>query len=279
MPNISEVLYRKIRKVLGEYFSQTTDKVRRWQEKGFGKRVLGKVQGRPEDEKISIDRIGEEILEKLLKKYKLPALVFSEHGVLGNRKPEIFGALDPFDGSKLFQRGFEHMWYSALSFYGLDGKPITCGIADILNRKYYLNNSQENYVISLTDSHQERIFSSQRKSLLDENSTLASYLMSSEYSPKFIEYFGDLIKDMAPKALLYPNGGSCIYAYLASGRVDAYVMFNEPRSEIDPGFPIAKAAGCQVVTVKKDGSFQDYEFIPGRQAHKVDLLIAAATPA
>ena len=71
---------------------------------------------------------------------------------------------------------------------------------------------------------------------------------------------------------------SCIYAYLASGKVDAYVMFDEPRCEIDPGFPIAKAGGCEIVTVEKDGSFQDYEFIPGKQFQRVPLLIAAATP-
>jgi len=55
-------------------------------------------------------------------------------------------------------------------------------------------------------------------------------------------------------------------------------MFNEPCSEIDPGFPIAKAAGCSVVSVDSDGSYKDYEFIPGKQHDKVDLLIAATTP-
>ena len=55
-------------------------------------------------------------------------------------------------------------------------------------------------------------------------------------------------------------------------------MFDEPRSEIDPGFPIAKKAGCSIVSVDSDGNYKDYEFIPGRQHDKVDLLIAAATP-
>ena len=256
-----------------EYFIQTVAKVKKYSAKGFGKRILGKVKGRPEDEKILIDRIGEEILEKLLERYKLSALVFSEHGVLGNRKPEIFGALDPFDGSKLFQRGFEHMWYTVLSFYQLDGIPISCGIADILNEKVYLNASEENYLLSMRDGKRERIFPSLRERR-EENLVLASYLMSSEYSTQFMKFYGDFIETMNPKALLYPNGGSCIYAYLAAEKVDAYVMFGEPRSEIDPGFPIAKTAGCEVVSVEKDGSFQNYEFIPGRQSERVHLLIA-----
>jgi len=54
-------------------------------------------------------------------------------------------------------------------------------------------------------------------------------------------------------------------------------MFDEPRSEIDPGFPIAKAAGCSVVSVDSDGRYEDYRFIPGKQHDKVDLLIAAST--
>lgn len=158
MSYISKSLSTKIEKVLKDYLFQTTEKVRQRAEKGYGKRVIGKVRGRPEDEEISIDKVGEDILERLLEKYKLPVLVFFEHRVLGKRKPEFFGALDPFDGSKLFQRGFEHMWYTALSFYRIDGEPIATGIADILNEKFYLNLSKENYLFSLKDGQKTRIF-------------------------------------------------------------------------------------------------------------------------
>ena len=102
--------------------------------------------------------------------------------------------------------------------------------------------------------------------------------MSSQYSSKFLDIFEDLIRNFHPKALFYPQGGSFIYAYLASGLVNAYVMFDEPRSEIDPGFPIAKKAGCSIVSVDSDGTYKDYEFVPGKQHDKVDLLIATATP-
>ena len=112
---------------------------------------------------------------------------------------------------------------------------------------------------------------------LTEPIVLSSYIMSSQYSPKFLDIFGDLIKNMHPKGLFYPHGGSYIYAFLASGLIDAYVMFNEPRSEIDPGFPMAKKAGCQIINVDSDGNYQDYQFIPGRQHDKVDLLIAVST--
>ena len=101
--------------------------------------------------------------------------------------------------------------------------------------------------------------------------------MSWRYSKDFLSKFKGLIERLGPKALLYPQGGSFIYAFLASGLIDAYIMFNEPRSEIDPGFAMAKRAGCPVVEVSPNGNYEDYYFLPGKQHDKVDLLIAAST--
>jgi len=140
-----------------------------------------------------------------------------------------------------------------------------------------MSHNKKSYLTSFRDGKKIRIFPSRKKRLAGKI-TIASYLMSSEYSSKFWDIFGNLVKNMEPKSILYPNGGSCIYAYLASGKVDAYIMFGEPRSEIDPGYPIAKAVGCQVIAVNEDGEYTDYKFIPGRQYQRVPLLIAASTP-
>jgi len=272
---------KKIKNLLIEYLTKTVKEVRRMAINGEGRKILGEVINRPEDVEIGIDRVGEEILEKILKKYKFKATVFSEPDdrdiKTGGENPEIYGSVDPFDGSALFLRGFEHNWYTVLSFFDKKRNPILCGIADILNEKFYLSDKNGNYLFDLKTNRKKKILPSKRKKLT-EPIVLASYVMSSQYSSKFLDIFGDLLKKMHSKALLYPQGGSFIYAYLASGLVDAYVMFGEPRSEIDPGFPIAKAAGCSVVSVNSDGSYEDYQFIPGRQHDKVDLLIAAAAP-
>jgi len=267
-----------IKNLLIEYLTETARVVRERAAKGRGKEILGEVINRPEDIEIGIDRVGEEILEKLLKKHQIKATVFSEPE---NRDitngAELYGSIDPFDGSMLFLRGFDHNWYTALSFFDKEKNPICCGIADILNEKFYINEENGNYLMDIKSGKKQKISPLKRKKL-SEPIVLASYLMSSQYSAKFLAIFGDLIKNMHPKALFYPNGGSYIYAYLASGLVDAYVMFDEPRSEIDPGFPIAKAAGCQIVSVNSDGSYDNYQFLPGKQHEKVDLLIAATTP-
>lgn len=273
--------FKKIEKLVIDYLTKTVKETRKIAAAGKGREILGETINRPEDLEISIDQVGEKILEKLLAKYKIRATVFSEpeKREIKNgqcQEPEFYGAIDPFDGSMLYLRGFEQNWYTVLSFFDKNRKPVYTGVADILNDKFYLSGEKGNYSIDNKTSRKQNIFPSKRKKIT-EPIVLASYVMSSQYSAKFLALFGDLIKNMHTKALLYPQGGSFIYAFLAAGLVDAYVMFNEPRSEIDPGFGIAKKAGCEIVSVNSDGSYEDYEFFPGKQ-DKVDLLVAAATP-
>ncbi len=269
---------KKIKQLLIDYLVETTKEVKKRAAGGEGRQILGEVINRPEDIDIGIDKVGEEILEKLLRKNKIGATIFSEPEARDIKNGEhLYGAIDPFDGSALFLKGFEHNWYTSLSFYDMERKAVATGISDILNEKFYIMEEEGSYLLDMKSGKKKRIYPSSRKKLT-EPITLASYLMKSIYSEKFLDIFGDLVKKMHMKGLLYPQGGSFIYAYLASGLVDAYVMFNEPRSEIDPGFPIAKKAGCSVVSVDSDGRYKDYEFIPGRQHDKVDLLIATSTP-
>lgn len=272
--------YKKAENLLIEYLTKTTKEVREMAAAGKGREILGEVINRPEDIEIGIDRVGEDVLEKIIKENKIKATIFSEpdgRDIENGDDPEIYGSIDPFDGSVLYLRGFEHNWYTVLSFFNKNRNPICCGIADILNEKIYLTGLDGNYLLDMKTGQKKNIFPSKRKTL-KEPIVLASYLMSSQYSSKFLDIFGDLIKNLHAKALLYPQGGSFIYAYLATGLIDAYVMFDEPRSEIDPGFAIALAAGCQVISVDSDGKYKDYEFIPGKQHDKVDLLIAVNSP-
>jgi len=271
---------QKIKKILIEYLTEATKEIRERAFKGEGREILGEVINRPEDVEIGIDRVGEDILEKLVKKHDLKATIFSEpegRDIENGESPNFYGSIDPFDGSVLFLKGFEHNWYTVLSFFDKERNPICCGVSDILNEKFYLTGEDGNYSLDIKTGEKKKI-SPSLKTKLTEPIVLASYVMSSQYSAKFLDIFGDLLKNMHPKALLYPQGGSFIYAYLASGLIDAYVMFDEPRSEIDPGYPIARAAGCQVVSVDKEGNYKDYQFIPERQHDKVDLLIVATNP-
>ncbi len=136
------------------------------------------------------------------------------------------------------------------------------------------------------EPERKKITRSERTTLRDRNSTLASFVGENEYSLEFFKYFGQLVKDMDRKGFLYTGGGAYIYGLLASGAIDAYVMFNEPVSEIIPGVPLALATGCTVVSVNEDGTYREFKFDPNalRENYKlysegvVPLFIATATP-
>ncbi|MDD5144552.1 MAG: hypothetical protein PHW72_00225 [Candidatus Pacebacteria bacterium] len=269
-----------LKNLLVDYLTEAIAEVKKISLTNGGREILGDIINRPEDVEIGIDRVGEEILAKLVKKYKIKIHAFSEpdgRDIKTSENPEVYGSIDPFDGSVLYLRGFEHNWYTALSFFDEKLTPICGGVADILNEKLYISALGENYILDTKTGNIKEMIPSKRKSL-SEPLVIASYVMSSQYSIKFLDIFSDLLKKLHSKALLYPQGGSFIYSYLASGLIDAYIMFDEPRSEIDPGFLIAKNTGCEVITIDIDGKYKDYEFIPGRQHDKVDLLIATSTP-
>lgn len=136
------------------------------------------------------------------------------------------------------------------------------------------------------EPERQKIERSERITLTDQESTLASFLGENEYSLEFFGNFRALVKNMHRKGYLYPGGGAFIYGFLASGAVDAYVMHNEPFSEIIPGLPLALAAGCTVVAVNEDGTYEEFKFNPNElkanyklySEGTVPLFIAAATP-
>ncbi|MDP3726920.1 MAG: inositol monophosphatase family protein [bacterium] len=251
---------------------------------GQGRHVLGSVPERLEDEQLGIDAIGENILGRAVEKLGLPCLILGEHNQFryvnaSGETPHVILPTDPFDNSSEYKRGLDTPPYAVTGAYHSDGKPIGAVVADLRNEMVYVTVKGQTHRIDLRTGEKEPIKKSERTTLLDDNATLATYLGSNQYSVGFWEIFSGMIKAMPPKAKLYAGGGAFIYAPLAAGAVDAYVMFKEPRTEIDPGLPLALAAGCTIVSVNPDGTFEDYKFDPDLHGHgKIDLLVAACTP-
>ena len=143
---------KKIKNLLLDYLTEITKEIKRVAFSGKGKEILGDVINRPEDVEIGIDRVGEEVLKNLLKKYKIKATVYSEpdgRDIKTGKNTEVYGSIDPFDGSVLYLRGFEHNWYSVLSFFDKKRKPICGGVSDILNEKLFISDGNKNYVFDL----------------------------------------------------------------------------------------------------------------------------------
>lgn len=272
--------------VFGDYAQKSIEVLNPMVRTGEGRYVLGSVPGRPEDEQLGIDAIGENVLGNLIRDYKLPALVLGEHNVIdfSNGTPQMIITIDAFDNSSEYKRGLDTPVYTVIGSYTPKGEPISSVISDIKDRKAYIHVADANYLYDLVTKEYIPIKKSERTTIKDEKITIASYLGSNEYSLKFWKNFGKMIETMAPKGRIYANGGSFIYGLLASGAVDAYVMFDEPHSEILPGLPLAFASGCTLISVNEDGSYLDYrfnpEFIgnPDLYTHgTVPLFIAAAT--
>jgi fructose-1,6-bisphosphatase/inositol monophosphatase family enzyme len=251
-----------------------------------GGAVLGSVPGRPETEdvEIEVDRACQWLLEKWCRETGMGIEVHSEHGISRPSGDEVelqyLLASDPFDGSGLFQRGLAAEWWSVLSIYSINTcQPVAGAAVDILRKEIYLAERDGVTLVSWEPGSGIPL-SPLNKTSLDDRTVIAAYMMAPTYLSKWIESGGNLLRtlvDRFPGARLWPNGGSCIYPWLARGLVHAYVMFEEPRSEIDPGLAFAWAAGYPVFSVQADGTLEPYKFIPGKLSERVPFLVAACT--
>lgn len=251
--------------------------------KGIGRNVVGSVIGRPEDEEIGIDKIGENVITAIIKRENLPLQVYSEHAdpFIGPMEgARLRAALDPFDNSSEYKRGLPTPVFTCMSLYDLDSNPLAGVIANLETNKVYLSIEGKNYVIDdfLKGTPPRRIVKSERKSIRDEGATIAMYTGSNQYSRLINPQFRDMIDSMHIKGRTFANGGAFIYGPLAEGAVDAYVMPREPREEIDAGFAAAHFANMTSVIIHKDGGREAYGFDPSKYREEVNLFVCASTP-
>jgi fructose-1,6-bisphosphatase/inositol monophosphatase family enzyme len=262
---------------------------------------LGGVVGRPasEDEEIALDRLCDNLLERACRAANLRVAIHSEHGArnVGRGTPRYVIATDPFDGSGLFRRGIPAEWWSVLSVYdGYTLKPLAAGAVDVLRGELYLAGPEGATVQAVEGGRPKRVKPS-GKTALDNETVIAAYLMDPSYISAWMAQGKGLMDAMLrefPVARIWPNGGSCAYPWLARGTVHVYLMFGEPRSEVDPGLAFARLAGFPVYGVdltRSDltpspfptreggltGRLAEYAFEPGKGSGRVPCLLAACT--
>lgn len=288
VPPSEKLLRERVNEVVLDVLLSATPILWEMVDRGVGRKVTSQyVPGRGEDEELEIDTQAENIvafiLEKSAKKNGLSLSVLSEHNnfVVGKEKPSAIVSLDPFDNSSEYKIGLNTPPHLVFAFYTTEGIPMAAGDGDLFTQHIYINRDGRNYYYnyrtgSLTEIEmplQQRV-----KTIQDSNFVIASYLGADKYARPFNSYFDKLNQDRHPKSRLHGKGGSHLYgSSIATGAVSAYVMFNEPRGEIDPGLPFALSAGYSVVSVNPDGSFDDYEFDANLQGKDVPLFIAAVT--
>lgn len=267
-------------KVVWEYLNQSVTELGTWIKEERGRRVVGPVEHRPEDLEIEIDGVGERILEEIIKLYKFPIYVHSEHNDFGGINPQIRGAFDPYDNSGQYELGWDTPGYTVLTLFDAeDNEPIAggTGVPGIIQKKVYISSGGRNYQYDLETGQARETFPKQITSILDPNFVPATYKEEGQYTDAFDHYFARFKREQKGRRW-YPGGGSHIYPLMAAGVFDAYVMIDEPRSEIDPGLAFAKTAGLEIWHAKHGGKFMRYKFEPDKFRENVDVLVATTNP-
>ena len=278
-----------LRSAIDGYLRQLAVEVPRLRDEGQGRDVLGPVAGRSESEdvEIGLDRFSEDLLQDWLERSGANVDLYSEHSrrrIGGSGPAPFLITCDPFDGSGHFMRGLPAEWWGVLTVWeksegGLT--PVMAGAVDINRRELYKAEGSAVTLEGLDSGELSEVRPSQAQALSND-SIIAAYLMSPQYIRTWTSRSAGLLEAMEqqhPEARLWADGGACSYPWLARGLTHAYVMYDEPRTEIDPGLGFATAGGFGVYSVSPGGDLRPYCFEPERSSERVPWLIAACTEA
>ena len=101
---------------------------------------------------FKVDKDTEDGFRKRLEQRGEPVVLLSEEVgrlVIGRGEPAYYVVADPFDGSWLFKRGIPDFWYSSLSFFDPEFKPVCCAVGDAVARKIAFADSSGAYLADL----------------------------------------------------------------------------------------------------------------------------------
>lgn len=269
--------------VLTQYGESSLQRLRPMVREGRGKEEMGEVRFRPGEPMHGIDLMGENLLASLVRQAELPARIIGENNTnipLEGREPLVDITIDPLDNTSPYVRGLDIPPYSVVGAFDKNGNPIGGVIVDINGNKIYRASGNKVTVKDMETGVVKDLTRSQRKDITKPDITIASFVGEKDYSLPFFDTFRPLFDAMHKKGMLYPGGGAFVYALLASGALDAYVMMDEPRSEIDPGLPVLLAAGGKAESIDLEtGKGTPYKFDASKTASdSIPLFIAYSQP-
>lgn len=258
--------------------------VLRLAEQGGGREVLGGVSGRPEEEDVymGIDEQCQKLFVEVVQARGLSMEVVSEHGIftIGEGVPHVRCLLDPFDGTDQFRRGIRESWYSVFSIVDRATlRPLFGATLDILGGRLYLASSDGVKVVSLQTGVE--ISCSSRASVRLRDGVLASYKGRAKYLLPWVRRMRRVIERPENAGVTHVGfGGSFIYALMAAGVVDAYVMRREPTDEILPGIAFVEFADppLRLFEVSR-GALKGLEARRLTRAKRIPMFIAAGSDA
>ncbi len=259
---------KRTKNVLTDFAVLSHSRIRPLLRAGLGKEVVAYVRNRPGEAQHIVDAMGEPLLSDIIRTHELPSRLIGENNtIVPLPGPEILVdfAIDPLDNTSPYVRGLDTLPYAVVGAYDhAKGTPIGATATDLIGNRIYRAADGKATLRDLEMPEGQDVKPlaiSTRTDLSDPNITIASFVSEREYFSPFADHFRYMVDGFDRKGYLYPGGGAFIYALMASGAVDAYVMMDEPRSEIDPGLPLLTIAGGKAVSVDREtGKKTPYKF-------------------
>jgi fructose-1,6-bisphosphatase/inositol monophosphatase family enzyme len=270
---------------LDQFLRELMELIPKFYSDGFGKNSVGLVPGRSESEDIQIglDEFCENLLIEKLRKTGCGIHLFSEHTrlVVGDSETlDYFITCDPFDGSGHYMRGLPAEWWTVLTVWdSKSGTPVWACAADFIRKEIYFADSN-GVTLELYSTGKVFNINPSKDTRVSDESIIACYTMSPKYFrlwSKNLSNFTKIMENQFPKMRFWPDGGACTYPWLSRGLTNAYVMFDEPRTEIDPGLGFVWASGLKVFSVSDEGDLNEYIFEPDKSLDRIPWFIASCT--
>ena len=259
-----------------ESFNQIIDLVEQLKLTGKGTRVIGNVQGRSseEDQFLEIDLLCQEIVYANLQQAGIEFTFYSEHSQYASgNNPSYQISIDPFDGTMLYKHNLHYDWWSVLTYVDLKTGESGAFAVDLIKAEFY---EALDMGVKILDRQRKLIKKAHPADLrrIGNDIVISGYLMVPLYLNKWTEKLSKVL-DKFPGMFIWPNGGSCIYPLIGSGIIHAYIMFDEPRNEIDAGLGFAQRAKFPVKQIDQNGVVSDYLTDPNKRFERIPCLIAA----
>lgn len=210
---------------------------------------------------LAADRIAEElILERLRAEGSRVTVISEEAGVVVLPSPGAppdgsdgyYLVMDPLDGSILYERDIPAFWTVAMGLWK-GSRHVATLVMDLASGKAW---HAESGLVSERDSSgrhrrlggapdglEYRTASATRLS----DAYVATYLMKPHYLRPVVQRFHNVF---LASRFVVPIGGPLAWAYVASGRIDAYVPLNQPLTEVYSAMGVAREAGCIITDLE-----------------------------
>lgn len=246
---------------------------------GKGSAVVGNVAGRISDEEIEADTVAEKLLIEKLKNAGFGKVsIETEHNDFPVENPDFYISMDPMDGTAFFKRGIPHFVFIGIGVFDRNFQPVTAMVYDVFAETLFYTENEKAYSVQLSEENEisRKMLVPSKETELSEKSLISANIFKSVRIGEFASYYPELLRINGGGMRVLNAVGPATFAYLAGGNICAFLTKKWLRGETDPGFYLAKCAGCSVRIIE-NGKLSDYSFKPGAKNERFDILASANT--